>query len=279
MKAVQELAGWLPSGHLKRICRDFVETELRGFPRTLLQYRDSQLSLSLDMVLAHYCANRPQVCFVQVGAFDGISGDPIYPLIEKYGLRGILVEPQRDAFERLKITYSSFDPSRFVLVNAAIAAHDGTAFLYRTKPGSPGPDWLPQIASLDLNVIMSHAHVVPKLASFIEREEVRCITFEHLFREAGIPRVDLLQVDAEGYDAEIVRLFDVPSRRPAIIHFEHKHLSPTDHGRAVSALVQLKYRFALCGESTLAYLIPEPDVRDRLTLASTDFSGREAKTI
>lgn len=253
MNFAHQVARFLGSGRLRRICRDFIETELRGFPRPLLEYRDSQLSVSLDMIISHYRVNHPQVWYLQIGAFDGVSGDPIYPLIEKHRLRGILVEPQSDAFERLKVNYSRFGPERFQFFNAAIADHNGTAPLYRIKAEARGPEWLHQIASFDRNVVLRHSSVIPNLESFIETESVRCITFGTLFKETGISYVDMLQVDAEGYDHEVLRLFEIPTRHPAIIRFEHKHLRPTDYGQAMGMLVDLGYRFTVCDESTLAY--------------------------
>ena len=243
MSLVSRLARWLPSGRLRDYCRNFIETELRGYPQAAVKYRTSELSLNLDMVLSHYRVSHSLIRYVQVGAFDGVSDDPIYPLIEKHALQGILIEPQRDAFERLKANYAHFDPTAYVLVNAAIAARDGTAALYTIKPESQGPDWLRQIASFDRSVVMKHAPVVPNLESFIQSEEVRCMTFTTLFKEVGNHHIDLLQVDAEGYDAEILRLFDIPSRKPAIVHFEHKHLSLADHERSIGALVDVGYRF------------------------------------
>jgi FkbM family methyltransferase len=254
MGLVGELARRLPSRRLRRFCRDFIDTELRGFPRAALKYRGSELKLSLDMVLSHYRVSHPKVRYMQVGAFDGILDDPIYPLIQKHNLEGILVEPQRDAFERLKANYARFDPAAFVFLNVAIGARDEIATLYRIKSDAPGPEWLHGIASFDRNVILNHAHVIPNLESLIEPEEVRRITFATLFQETGIHRVDMLQIDAEGYDAEILRLFDVPLRKPAIIHFEHKHLSLAGHEQAVASLVHLGYKFAICGENTFAYL-------------------------
>lgn len=254
MSLVQELARWLPSDRVRRYCRDFVDTEFRGVPPALLNYRGAEITLSLDMVLSHYRVRHPRVCYLQIGAFDGVSGDPIYPLIEKHGLRGVLVEPQADAFARLKSNYARFDAVAFAFVNAAVGDQDGTATLYRIKPEARGPEWLHQIASFDRSAIMRHAASVPNLESFIVREEVRCVTFATLFDEAGIEHVDLLQVDAEGYDAEILRLFDVRMRKPAIIRFEHKHLSPAVYSQTVGALVDLGYKFTICGIDTLAYL-------------------------
>ncbi len=203
----------------------------------MLKYRSFQLSLDLDMVLSHYRIEHPKVCYLQVGAFDGISGDPIYPLIDRHALHGILVEPQKDAFERLKTNYSRFP--HFHFVNAAIADRDGWSTLFRIRPEATGPVWLHQIATFDRNILLRHAHMVPNLESMIETEQVRCMTFETLFQEADIKNVDLLQVDAEGFDAEILRLFNLPDRKPAIVRFEHKHLSTVDHENSIGSLVNL----------------------------------------
>jgi FkbM family methyltransferase len=219
----------------------------------MLKYRTFELSLDLDMVLSHYRVEHPNVRYLQVGAFDGVSGDPFYPLIERHALQGILIEPQKDAFERLKTNYARFP--HFQFVNAAIAEHDGCSNLFRIRPGAYGPEWLHQIASFDRNVLMRHAHMVPNLETMIETEQVRCLTFETLFKEMGIENVDLLQVDAEGFDAEILRLFNIPIRKPAIVRFEHKHLSIADHEKAIGLLVSQGYRVAASGSDTLAYRV------------------------
>jgi hypothetical protein len=65
--------------------------------------------------------------------------------------------------------------------------------------------------------------------------------------------VDLLQIDAEGYDAEIIRLFDVPTRRPAIVRYEHKHLPQDIQEQTVAALIEQGYLLYLSAEDTLAY--------------------------
>jgi hypothetical protein len=62
------------------------------------------------------------------------------------------------------------------------------------------------------------------------------VTFETLFARAGLGGVDLLQIDTEGFDLEVLRLFDVGLRRPAIINFEQIHLSGPDREEAVGLL-------------------------------------------
>jgi len=217
----------------------------------MLRYRDSELIPSLDMVLSHYRVKQPRVRYLQVGAFDGIAGDPIFHLIERHGLRGILIEPQKDAFERLKANYARFPGFQFV--NAAIADHDGGSTLFRIRPGACGPEWLHQIASFDRSIVMRHAHLVPNLESMIETEQVRCVTFPTLFNEVGVENVDMLQIDTEGLDARILEWFDIPLRRPPMVRFEHKHLSFVDHEKSIRLLIQNGYKVTALGTDTLAY--------------------------
>jgi len=231
--------------------RDWFETQFRGKPPGMLRYRQFELSPNLDMVLSHYRITHPDVRYLQIGAFDGIAGDPIYPLIERHALRGILVEPQKDAFELLQANYARFPGFQFV--NAAIADHDGWSTLFRIKPEARGPEWLHQIASFDRSVVMRHAPMVPNLESMIETEQVRCLTFATLLRQIGIENVDMLQIDAEGLDAKILEWFDIGLRKPAIVRFEHKHLSTTVHERSVGTLVHHGYRVTAFGTDTLAY--------------------------
>jgi FkbM family methyltransferase len=242
---------------VRKYCLDAFNKEFRDTPPALLQRRDRELRLTLDMVLSHYRLRHPNVCFLQIGAFDGVAGDPIYPLIERHDLRGVLVEPQRAAFERLKANYACFGDSRFVFLNAAVAAEDGSAKLYRIQPTANAPEWTPQLASFDRQVLLNHAHLIPNLESLIVAEEVRAVSVASLLNEAGLGRVDLLQIDAEGYDAEILRLFDVFRRRPPIVRFEHKHLSRAVHDSAVQSLLTVGYKVATGDGDTLAYLFDD----------------------
>ena len=94
MNAAKKTVGIIPS-RLRARGRDWLETQLSRTPPAILKRRSSQLCLDLDMVLSHYRVTHPEVRYLQVGAFDGVSGDPIYPLIERHGLRGILIEPPK----------------------------------------------------------------------------------------------------------------------------------------------------------------------------------------
>jgi hypothetical protein len=53
----------------------------------------------LDLVLKHVASLTPDFFFIQIGANNGMTGDPIRKYILKYHWRGILVEPQPDIFQ------------------------------------------------------------------------------------------------------------------------------------------------------------------------------------
>ena len=212
------------------------------------------MKVTLDTVLFDYRRDERPVVFLQIGAFDGVTNDPLYPLLEKHSLRGTLVEPQREVFDRLIANYAGFDEGRFTFVNAAVGAEDGERPLYRVRADAPGPPWLHQIASFDRDVVLKHANLVPGLEALIEVEQVRCLTFESLLSQCTIGPIDVLQIDAEGYDRELLRLFDVPARRPAIVRFEHKHLSRPDYADCLDLLKHEGYQIFAARDDTLAYL-------------------------
>jgi hypothetical protein len=83
---------------------------------------------------------------------------------------------------------------------------------------------------------------------------VPCVSLETLLH--GVDVIDLLQVDVEGYDAEVIRMFDFDRFRPSIVRFENMHLTPEDHESAVERLIGYGYRIAASDPDTLAWHEP-----------------------
>jgi FkbM family methyltransferase len=209
------------------------------------------LTMDLEHVAAHRMLTRPDLVFVQIGAFDGQANDPIHHLVVAHAWRGVLVEPQQRYFERLQAAYAGVPGLTFL--NVAVSGERGTRVLYTVRDGVEGlPDWAPQIASFDRATIMSHTANAPALAAALVEQPVQSVTLEDVFAAAPGP-VDLLQIDVEGYDAEIVRMLDLDRWAPSIVRFEHKHLSRGDHEECVARLVDAGYRVAVEDADTLAY--------------------------
>ena len=177
--------------------------ELRRIPKVFVDNPEAELKVTLEHLVAHRMMEGDSDFFVvQVGAFDGKTDDPIHNWITRYGWSGVLIEPQARYFNELRQTYEGF--AKLSLRNVALS-HESGRRLYTVQADTPGvPEWVGTLASFDRSTIVGHQHLVPNLEELIRAEDVECVTFEDLLE--GVERVDLLQVDAEGYDAEIVRI-------------------------------------------------------------------------
>lgn len=225
---------------------------IKRVPIALSQNPGWALRLGFDHVVSHYLLNKGDPAdfrFVQIGAHDGVAGDPINEFVRRYGWQGVLVEPQRRLFEKLKANYSEHAP-RLQFVNAAIADQRETRTMY-TVEGDHLPEWTTQLASFSRDHILRHGR--RRLEQWIVAREVECLSVNDVLTMASGP-IDLLQVDVEGYDYEVLRRVDWATYRPPIVHFEHRHLSREDHDAALTLLAAEGYLLATERHDTTAYL-------------------------
>ena len=216
--------------------------QVRRLPAPLIRHRDAELRPRLAHVIAHHLvAHQPaDFFFVQVGAFDGLTNDPLHGFITRFHWHGILLEPQAEAFATLAATYH--DEPQLTLRQAAVADADGRRPLYKIRRDAPGlPAWAPQLASFRLETLLTHRDVIPGIDDLIQTEEVECLTFDTLLAPFPGRTIDLLQIDAEGADFEIIKMFLQGGRRAHIIHFEHKHLSRREQADCAAFLVERGY--------------------------------------
>src|SRR6218665_132432 len=73
-----------------------------------------------------------EVFFIQVGAMDGKSFDPVYPHQRKHKGPARAGEPLEDHFASLQKNYADVPQMRFE--RAAIAPHNGTVTMRRIDP-------------------------------------------------------------------------------------------------------------------------------------------------
>ncbi|MCA9177781.1 MAG: FkbM family methyltransferase [Planctomycetales bacterium] len=217
-------------------------TPRRGKPRFLKRNPKCELEV-LPMVLASLGRAHDEFFFVQIGAFDGVSGDPLNQLIRRHHWRGVLVEPQGLAFKLLQETYR--DEPQLKLLNVAIGAEDGELTLYSRI------DEAVSIASTHRQLLIKPSEP----ASTVLEERVTCWTPQTLFREAGVPEpLDLLQIDTEGHDLTILKSLDLSRHRPRVIRYEHTILCQKDRDTCLEMLADHGYRFILEDKDTTAVL-------------------------
>src|SRR5439155_11519118 len=79
---------------------------MRHVPRQLRDANGLRLVEFDDLVCRRMFEIGSALNFVQVGAFDGVTKDPLRRYIETCGWRGIMIEPQRSAAEKLRSLYA-----------------------------------------------------------------------------------------------------------------------------------------------------------------------------
>jgi len=170
----------------------------------------------LPLVQLFYKTLHADFFFVQIGANDGISFDPIYNLVTKEKVSGIAIEPIPDIFNQLKNNYEKFPQVK--LLNVAIHKDQSEMKLYRVDPLNKNyPNWTKGTPSFN----KSHHKLGNIPDCDIIEEVVKCISFNDLLDEYSIKNIDLLQIDTEGYDSEIIKMIDFDRIKPTIISFEH----------------------------------------------------------
>ncbi len=178
---------------------------------------------ALVALLEREAAHTPDFFFVQIGANDGVTHDPLHELILRHRWRGVLVEPVQSYFSELQQCYRGHAQLRFE--RAAIASTDGARTIYRARDDAALPKWCKGLASLHAEVVLKHRWLAPRIADVLVSEPVPCLRLASLLARHDVQRIDLLAIDTEGHDFEIIQQIEFTRLRPRIILYEHKHLS------------------------------------------------------
>ena len=153
--------------------------------------------------------------FIQIGANDGVYQDPVRKYIKHYGWKGVLVEPQKDVFQKLIEGHKGkkhFANIRFE--NSAISTERGKTNFYIPKRKDRG-----NIGSLAL---MDKKLTIANDRGLVDEITVNCITFDDLLDKYSIEDIDVLVVDAEGFDDKIIMSVDFNRIKPKVIKYEHR---------------------------------------------------------
>ena len=166
----------------------------------------SSVGLTVNYLTRSQLSSEPTFV-VQVGANDGRRGDPIVDAIVNYDWSGILIEPLQTPYESLREFHS--DRPKIIVENCAISDTDGTTEMFMEAGGRS------TLASMkpERNVLRNQeADLVPV--------EVQSSTFDTLLTKHDVEKIDFLQIDTEGFDFQILKMFDIGKWRPLAINLE-----------------------------------------------------------
>ncbi|MEB2776892.1 FkbM family methyltransferase [Algoriphagus sp. D3-2-R+10] len=225
-------------------------------------YKPKKGSLS-EFLSAYSLSKLGNFYVIQVGANDGITHDPIHKFIKRDHWKGVLLEPQPKVFTTELSKIYQHDKGIHPIC-AAIGSEDGSQKLY--KVAFSESRWATGLASFSLdkielafkngvvekNCIKEGIQIPENPKDRISYNEVSVISPDTLIKKYQISKIDLLQIDAEGYDLEVIKIFDIAKTQPEAIIFENENLNPKDLKSCYNMLTENGYQLAKFGRDTLA---------------------------
>jgi FkbM family methyltransferase len=163
----------------------------------------------------------------------------------------LLVEPIPYFFEKLAENYP--DRSRFTLENVAINKGERLPF-YWVDPTAKAvlqdlAYWAEQLGSFDKSHITKE--LGQQIEPFILSQELEGVSVSTLLKRNQVDQIDILHIDAEGYDWKILSQFDLMRYQPKFILFEYHHL-PKEELQAAIQFLQPHYQLFHLGIDVLA---------------------------
>lgn len=192
----------------------------------------------IDQFLDSYSRAKTPVRFVQIGASDGVFGDPIHTYIERDHWTGLLVEPIPAVFELLQFNYRRNRKLKFE--NCAVGREEGIADFYTT----PKEKFWNHYGS------SQRSSLLPQ--SGYEKIQVRLMPFESLTKKNDLTKIQLIHTDTEGYDFEILKQIDFNRYQTEVILFEHIHLGKQLE-ECYTYLKKLGFELMIGDQDTLAH--------------------------
>jgi FkbM family methyltransferase len=169
--------------------------------------------------------------FIQIGAADGLRWDPLRYFIIRDRWRGLFVEPLPGVFELLRQNYAYRVGQGLAFANTLISDTDGEATFWTVRKELL--QTLPIESGLGLlrEASLTREHIRDAVAVHFSGPDekivplqVPSLTFDSLIAKYWQhDAIDLVNIDAEGYDDYIVKSINLQKHRPAAIVFEaHK---------------------------------------------------------
>ncbi len=197
----------------------------------------------LDRVLDVLTEKYAQVVAVQVGANDGVSGDPISRHAVQHQWKCLLIEPLDSAADKLEQTYKS-NPNA-TIERVAIWTEDGTSTFYEVVGAEV-------ISSFSMETIMLHELKYDDLPGMIQEKDVPTRRLDSLCADRGFLTPHILAIDAEGCDDIALSTFDLAGHQPDAILLEHVALSEKASKDLRARLENLGYRLLFDRHDLLA---------------------------
>ena len=207
----------------------------------------SKSILNLNLILKKIFDNQKIKCLVQIGANDGSRFDELNIFIKKYKIKSVLVEPINEYFEDLKRNYKNFENVYFENSAITVGTKEKEIFVVNNKNLDDYDEHIKGISSFDKNHLIKHG----VKSNHILKKKINCISILNLLKKYNISNLDILFIDAEGYDGDILIDFFSSSTQEPILIFEYIHIKNKIFKDLVSILTNKKYSYFNINENLI----------------------------
>jgi FkbM family methyltransferase len=198
----------------------------------------------LEGTIIYILSVKKKIKIIQVGANDGILGDPLYRIIKRYNsdIQYLGIEPDEIAFQKLTSNYSKLQ--NIFLINKLIG--DGSlvdfySFNKNFKRFVKDPSGLNSILKESM-IRQLHRRGLKNFDKWVNVKKHKSYTLKQALQNFPfMMTADILQVDAEGFDDEIIYNSSIDEFNFKIINFEYKLLNNEKLVKLENYLKERKY--------------------------------------
>ena len=178
--------------------------------------------------------NNKDIFFLEIGALDGKSFDGLYKYTHSNNWTGIFVEPIPKYFQQLQLNFKNIENKLFE--NSAITEENRE---YKIKLiNNKKNKWAKGSSTLTNNDnTIKYGYT---------EQTINGITFDTLVKKYNIKKIDVLQIDTEGYDLIVLEQI-IPRFKPKFIKVEQRHLKRSDKVKMKQLLTKHNYKYKRIG--------------------------------
>lgn len=162
-----------------------------------------------DHLLAEHFADRREGFYVEVGAYDGVTGSAT-SYFDQIGWQGILVEADPDLAERCR----NVRPRAQTFNCAAVGPGAPPAVHFEIVEGSRGLSSL----AVGRDELRAVDHIADQVR--IRRTTVPAKTLDQILAEGGATEVDFMTIDVNGHEWEALQGLTLGRWRPEVVIVE-----------------------------------------------------------
>ena len=196
--------------------------------------KKTEYNTFFEGILFSHLANKKNLTIVQVGANDGVKGDPLYNFILRFNdkIKLLAIEPQVEVFKKLKENYSKINNVFF----SQSAIGDGSEKEFYSF-NSNYSKFHSTKNTFDRHSSFEKEHLLKYLRNqsikekdfdfYINTNKIKSVTLSEAIFEskANFSEIDVLQIDTEGHDDLVIYNSSINKYKYKFINYEFKQLS------------------------------------------------------